>query len=589
MLKTQIGNAAYMSHLSETGSDTEFVEGTTANLENNVNYITFNQDASCVALGVNNGYRIYSCKSDVGKRFQLDQHEAVGIVEMLYKTSLLAVVALGEEPGALPRKLKIMNSKRQVTLCDLIFPSTILLVKLSINRMVVLLESQIYIYDLATMTLLHTIETSPNTNRLCALSYNTETDGASLLAYPLPPKTITHESLLVNGINTNGGSNLAQSNIQSVSNAPNRVGDAIIFDLKTLQPLAVIEAHKAALSAMCLSNDGALLATASDKGTIVRVFQVQTGVKLYQFRRGTYPTKIYSLIFSLDNKYVVATSSSGTVHIFRLGEEELLANKQRQKREARDTKPSGYETIVEETDNAVAQSQNDEIHNDDDDDMEDDGDDSDNDNGNHEGDDGDDDNDDDGDSDDGVSNVPTKQRKLSQSSVASNNSVTSGMSGMSGVSGTDEHKERSEPLVDQTRLSMARIIRRSSQTLGRRAAQKMGDLLPSRFSSILEPTRHFASLKIQSVGRDVKSIAMLDSEVRTEHVSFVHLASKDSQDSMLRPVTSSESNSSGKEALLLNLLHINVVTSEGYFYTYGLDPERGGDCILLHQYSLLDD
>lgn len=588
MLKTQIGNAAYMSHLSETGSDTEFVEGLTTNLENNVNYITFNQDASCVALGVNNGYRIYSCKSDVSKRFQLDQPEAVGLVEMLYKTSLLAIVALGEEPGALPRKLKIMNSKRQVTLCDLIFPSTILLVRLSINRMVVLLESQIYIYDLASMTLLHTIETSPNTNRLCALSHSTEPDGTSLLAYPLPPKTITHESLLVNGINTNGGSNLAQSNIQSVSNAPNRVGDAIIFDLTTLQPLAVIEAHKAALSAMCLSNDGTLLATASDKGTIVRVFQVQTGVKLYQFRRGTYPTKIYSLMFSLDNRYVVATSSSGTVHIFRLGEEELLANKQRQKREARESKPSGYETIVEETDNAVAQSQNDARNHDDDDDMEDDGDDSDNDNGNHDDDDGDGevDDEDDGDSDDGVSNVPTKQRKLSQSSVASNNSITSGMSG---VSGTDEHKERSEPVVDQTRLSMARIIRRSSQTLGRRAAQKMGDLLPSRFSSILEPTRHFASLKIQSVGRDVKSIAMLDSEIRTEHVSLVHLASKDSQDSMLRPVTSSGSNSSGKEAVPLNLLHINVVTSEGYFYTYGLDPERGGDCILLHQYSLLDD
>lgn len=581
MLKTQIGNAAYMSHLSEAGSDTEFVEGLTSNIENNVNYITFNQDASCVALGVNSGYRIYSCKSNVSKRFQLDQPEAVGIVEMLYKTSLLAVVALGEEPGALPRKLKIMNSKRQVTICDLIFPSTILLVRLSTNRMVVLLESQIYIYDLATMSLLHTIETSPNTNRLCALSHRTETDGTSLLAYPLPPKTITHESLLVNGINTNGGSNLAQSNIQSVSNAPNRVGDAIIFDLTTLQPLAVIEAHKAALSAMCLSNDGTLLATASDKGTIVRVFQVQTGVKLYQFRRGTYPTKIYSLMFSLDNRYVVATSSSGTVHIFRLGEEELLANKQRQKREARGSMPSGYETIVEETDKAVAQSQNHETDQDDDDDMEDDGDDSDNDNGNH-----DNDGEDDDDDDDGISNVPTKQRKLSQSSVASNNSVTSGMSG---ISGTDEHKERSEPVVDQTRLSMARIIRRSSQTLGRRAAQKMGDLLPSRFSSILEPTRHFASLKIQSVGRDVKSIAMLDSEIRTEHVSLVHLASKDSQDSILQPVTSSGSNSSGKEALLLNLLHINVVTSEGYLYTYGLDPERGGDCILLHQYSLLDD
>ncbi|WPK23259.1 hypothetical protein PUMCH_000494 [Australozyma saopauloensis] len=575
MLKTQIGSASYMSHLSENGSDTEFVDGPTSTSGDSVNYITFNQDATCVALGVNNGYRIYSCKPEISKRFYLDRAEAVGIVEMLYTTSLLAVVALGDEPGSLPRKLKIINTRRSATICDLIFPSTILLVRLGVRRMVVLLELQIYIYDVATMTLLHTIETSPNVNRLCALSNNTDEDGASLLAYPSPPKTVTHESLLVNGINTNGGLNLAQNNILSVSNAPNRVGDAIIFDLISLQPLAVIEAHKAALSAMCLSNDGTLLATASDKGTIVRVFNVQTGVKLYQFRRGTYPTKIYSLIISLDNRYVVATSSSGTVHIFRLGEEELLANKQRQKREAKEEKPRSYETIVEETDKAVAESINEEIDNDDDD-MADDGDDSDNDN----------DGDGDGDSDDGSSNVPMKQRKLSQSSVASNNSAASGMSG---ISNSDELRERTEPIVDQTRLSVARIIRRSSQTLGRKAAQRMGDLLPSRFSSILEPTRHFASLKIQSVGKDVKSIAMLDIELRTEHVSLAHLATKDSQDSGLRPVTSSGSSTSSKDNLPLNLLHINVVTSEGYFYTYGLDPERGGDCILLHQYSLLDD
>ncbi|RKP29784.1 WD40 repeat-like protein [Metschnikowia bicuspidata] len=529
-----------------------------------VNYITFNQDASCVAIGVNNGYRIYSCKSEFGKRFVLDRGEAIVIVEMLYSTSLLAVVALGEEPGALPRKLKIINTKRQATICDLVFPSTILLVRLGVKRMVVLLESQIYIYDVATMLLLHTIETSPNTNRLCALSNNTDKNGIALLAYPLPPKTITHDSLLVNGINTNGGSNSAQSNIQSVSNAPNRVGDAIIFDLISLQPLAVIEAHKAALSAMCLSNDGALLATASNKGTIVRVFNVHTGVKLYQFRRGTYPTKIYSLAFSSDNRYVVATSSSGTVHIFRLGEEELLANKQWQKREAREKNLKGHETIAEET------SHDNENDNDNDNDNEND---NDVDNNGNDG--------ADADSDGGVSNVPTKQRKLSQSSA------TSGASVMSGVT-SDDYRERTEPIVDLTRLSMARIIRRSSQTLGRKAAQRMGDLLPSRFSSILEPTRHFASLKIQSIGKDVKSIAMLDVELHTEHVSLAHLASRDSPDADLRPVASSGSSSSIKDGLPSNLLHINVVTSEGYFYTYGLDPERGGDCILLHQYSLLD-
>lgn len=537
--------------------------------ESNVNFITFNQDATCVAVGLSTGYKIYTFLPKFLKCYDIKKNESVGILEMLYSTSLMAIVPLGEEPGSLPRKLKIVNTKRGTTICDLIFPSTVLLVKLSRHRMVVVLEEQIYIYDIATMKLLHTIETSPNASGLCTLSDAAlDEPGNTLLAYPSPPKTITHDSLLVTGINTNGGLNSVQNNIQSVSNAPNRVGDVIIFDMKSLQPLAVIEAHKSALAAMCLSSDGKLLATASDKGTIVRVFNVETGVKMFQFRRGTYPTTIYSLNFSKGNNYVIATSSSGTVHIFRLGEEELLANKQRHIRNSTPRKPKvspGYSTIDEEAEEVSEAPKNG-----DDDDAESIEDDSDSDADGEEVVDGD---------PEGFG-VPSKQRKLSQGSSSSFNSTSS--------TGLEEH--RTEPIIDQNRLSVARLIRRSSQTLGRKAAQKMGDFLPSRFSSILEPTRNFASLKIQTNNKDVKSIAIMSTELFEDMVpQNILLPREQAQDNGLLPVKSSSSSNSGKDVLAVNLIHINVVTSEGYFYTYGLDPERGGDCILLHQYSLLDD
>ncbi|OVF10389.1 putative autophagy-related protein 18 [Clavispora lusitaniae] len=537
--------------------------------ESNVNFITFNQDATCVAVGLSTGYKIYTFSPKFLKCYDIKKNESVGILEMLYSTSLMAIVPLGEEPGSSPRKLKIVNTKRGTTICDLIFPSTVLSVKLSRHRMVVVLEEQIYIYDIATMKLLHTIETSPNASGLCTLSDAAlDESGNTLLAYPSPPKTITHDSLLVTGINTNGGLNSVQNNIQSVSNAPNRVGDVIIFDMKSLQPLAVIEAHKSALAAMCLSSDGKLLATASDKGTIVRVFNVETGVKMFQFRRGTYPTTIYSLNFSKGNNYVIATSSSGTVHIFRLGEEELLANKQRHIRNSTPRKPKvspGYSTIDEEAEEVSEAPKNG-----DDDDAESIEDDSDSDADGEEVVDGD---------PEGFG-VPSKQRKLSQGSSSSFNSTSS--------TGLEEH--RTEPIIDQNRLSVARLIRRSSQTLGRKAAQKMGDFLPSRFSSILEPTRNFASLKIQTNNKDVKSIAIMSTELFEDMVpQNILLPREQAQDNGLLPVKSSSSSNSGKDVLAVNLIHINVVTSEGYFYTYGLDPERGGDCILLHQYSLLDD
>lgn len=582
MLKSQlVGNAymnypvRYMEGKEQSDSESMNASNEVETKDSSVNFITFNQDSSCVAVGLTNGYKIYSCKPTLSKCYDMKKNESVGLLEMLYCTSLLAVVPIGEEPGSLPRKLKIINTKRGTTICDLIFPSTILLVKLSRHRMVVVLEEQIYIYEIATMKLLHTIETSPNANGLCTVSdVASKESGNSLLAYPSPPKTITHDSLLVTGINTNGGLNSAQNNIQSVSNAPNRIGDVIIFDLDSLQPLAVIEAHKSVLAAMCLSSDGKLLATASDKGTIVRVFNVETGVKLYQFRRGTYPTTIYSLNFSKRSNYVVATSSSGTVHVFRLGEEELLANKQKQKRN-KQKKPMSteYSTIDEEGELALdATSRNGEEE---DGDLTEDDSDIDAD---------DDENEDPEDALEGYDTrfeVPPKQRKLSQGSTSSFNSASSNFSG------TDENRDKTEPVIDQNRLSVARLIRRSSQSLGRRAAQKMGDFLPSRFSSILEPTRHFASLKIQTNNKDVKSIAIMSSEFYDD-LGLLDASSREVE-TTLSILKSPSSFNSGKEEIPAHLLYINVVTSEGFFYTYGLDPERGGDCILLHQYSLLDD
>lgn len=587
-----------------------------------VNYITFNQDNSCVAIGLNSGYKVFNCNPTFGKCYQYIKNEPIGLVEMLYNTSLMVIIGLGEELGSSPRRLKLVNSKKNSTICDLIFPSTILNVKLSKKTLIVLLATQIYIYDITTLRLLHTVETSSNPNGLCAFTNSDLSNSPNtFLAYPSPPKTMTHDSLLVNGINTNGGNNSAQNNIQSVSNSPNRVGDVIIFNTTTLQPLSVIEAHKSHLAALTLSNDGTLLGTASDKGTIIRVFNVMTGVKLFQFRRGTYPTKIFSLKFSNDNNYIIVTSSSGTVHIFRLGEEEALHNKHKNNKKKKKVKVPviNQETIKEENEEDISDAADNTINlnaaksdngqnlshdtNDKTSDLNDNQD-------NEEEEEVDDDDDglirDDGDDSDAEDvdemeedhevEAVNKQRKLSQGSTGSFTSINSGLSNEdipSMNNGSGQTNSRTEPIIDQTRLSVARIIRRSSQTLGRKAAQKMGDFLPSRFSSILEPTRHFASIKINSVGKDVKSIAAMNNVIQEDLVPRQFLTKNKDKDNGDKDKdqeleVDKSSIDKSKDLLNLKLLHINVVTSEGISYTYGLDPERGGDCILLHQYSLLD-
>lgn len=56
------------------------------------------------------------------------------------------------------------DTQRQSTICELIFPTSVLAVKMNRKRLIVVLESEIYIYDISTMKLLHTIETGPNPN-----------------------------------------------------------------------------------------------------------------------------------------------------------------------------------------------------------------------------------------------------------------------------------------------------------------------------------------------------------------------------------------------------------------------------------------
>jgi autophagy-related protein 18 len=70
---------------------------------------------------------------------------------------------------------------------------------------------------------------------------------------------------------------------------------------------------------MALNNEGTLLATASDKGTIIRVFSVPDAHKLYQFRRGSMPSHIFSMSFNITSTLLCVSSATDTVHIFKLG------------------------------------------------------------------------------------------------------------------------------------------------------------------------------------------------------------------------------------------------------------------------------
>ncbi|KAI0900373.1 WD40 repeat-like protein [Annulohypoxylon nitens] len=259
-----------------------------------LNFITFNQDHSCLAVGTSKGFRIYHT-DPFSKIFSSDDGN-IAIIEMLFSTSLVALVLS-------PRHLIIQNTKRASVICELTFPSAVIAVRLNRKRLAVVLEDEIYLYDIANMSLLTNIATSPNPGAVCALSPSSE---HCFLAYPLPkPRDDTQDKR---------PSHAPPASLY----APVTSGDVLIYDTLTLKAVNVIEAHRSPLSCIALNNEGNLLATASETGTIIRVFSVPRGQKLFQFRRGTYPSTIYSMSFNMASSLLCVSSTSDTVHIFRL-------------------------------------------------------------------------------------------------------------------------------------------------------------------------------------------------------------------------------------------------------------------------------
>jgi autophagy-related protein 18 len=211
-------------------------------------------------------------------------------------------------------------------ICELLFPSSILAVKMNRKTLVIVLEAEIYIYDISNMRLQHVIETTPNPEAIVALSPSADN---SYLAYPSPvplpaPVPISPQTPPAQPSSTGAAS-----------------GDVLLFSTKSLTVSQIIRAHKAPISALALNNTGTLLATASEKGTVIRVWGVPGAEKLYQFRRGTREARIYSLNFNVVGTLLAVSSAHDTVHIFKLGSGRSSGSSSSSSRDDHASSPSG--------------------------------------------------------------------------------------------------------------------------------------------------------------------------------------------------------------------------------------------------------
>ncbi|XP_078490388.1 WD repeat domain phosphoinositide-interacting protein 3 [Ciona intestinalis] len=248
---------------------------------------SFNQDHGCFVCGMTNGFRVYNTFPLKEKERQdfPDPNCGIAHAEMLFRCNYLAVVGSGTSELYPKNKVMIWDDLKKKVVIELSFSSDVRSVRLRRDRIVVALDRLIKVFTFTQHPQpIHVLETTNNPEGICQLC---PSSSRSLLVFP--SKTT--------------------GNVQAV-------------DLMDTQALPLdIHAHDGPISCLALNVDGSRLATASHKGTLIRIFDTTNGNQVGELRRGSGNAKIYCINFNVDSTLLCASSDHGTVHIFSINDE----------------------------------------------------------------------------------------------------------------------------------------------------------------------------------------------------------------------------------------------------------------------------
>lgn len=207
-------------------------------------HVTFNQDKGCFSAGTDKGLGIYNCDpfGEVIWR-DFDRGGGIRIVEILFRCNIMPLVGGGPEPQYPRNKVIIWDDHKNRCICELTFRSLVRAVRLCWDHVVVVLEQKIYVYNFSDLKVLHQIETISNPKGICEVS---QLAGSLVLVCP--------------------GLQEGQVRVEHYSTKKTKL----------------IMAHESRIACFAITRDGQLLATASSKGTLIRIFNTVGGTLLQE-------------------------------------------------------------------------------------------------------------------------------------------------------------------------------------------------------------------------------------------------------------------------------------------------------------------
>ncbi|XP_006655036.1 autophagy-related protein 18d-like [Oryza brachyantha] len=244
--------------------------------------VSWNQDNSCFIAASTNGFRVFQCNPfrETTRRTPLGPDRGIAVAEMLFRTGVFGIVGAESNTRFPPTMLRIWDDDGcSIRVDEYRFAGEIRAVRLSRDYFAVVLDRTINVYRFRYLKLFYQARTASNPKGLCCLSHYADT---SVFACP----------------GTSKGQVLVEH-----------------FGLKATR---LIAAHDSPLSCMAMALDGMLLATASVRGTLIRIFNTRDGTCMQEVRRGLDRAEIHSIALSQNLQWLAVSSDKGTVHVFSL-------------------------------------------------------------------------------------------------------------------------------------------------------------------------------------------------------------------------------------------------------------------------------
>ncbi|BGP21803.1 Phosphatidylinositol 3,5-bisphosphate-binding protein [Rhodotorula toruloides] len=257
-----------------------------------VTAVHLNSDGSLFATSTTRGWVVYRT------------NPLEVIVLPLERTNLLFLVGGPPSPIYPPNKVVFWDDKAKQAIAELEFREEVLGLAARRDRLVVALKRRVLVFVLGEgatgIWREGAYETTENPKGLLALATK---PGSTLLAFPgrQPGQIqVVHLPLL-------------DPRMPPLPPPPSHDPTSAPYP-----SVSIILAHTTSLSALSTTPDGSLIASASSKGTLVRVWGARSSYLVKELRRGTDWAEIFGISFRADGGAVAVSSDKGTVHVWDL-------------------------------------------------------------------------------------------------------------------------------------------------------------------------------------------------------------------------------------------------------------------------------